>query len=60
MPDTRYRKNTGAVYALKYHLVFCPKYRRPVLTDETAVRLKQLLYVKAEELEIEIHALETE
>lgn len=58
MADTRYRKNADAVYALKYHLVFCPKYRRAVLTDDVATRLKQLLHVKAEELNIDILSLE--
>lgn len=50
MVDTRYRKNAGAVYTLKYHLVRCPKYRRPVLQNEVADRLKHLLYEKASEL----------
>src|SRR5215471_3479404 len=27
----KYAKNAGAVFSLKYHLVWCPKYRRPVL-----------------------------
>jgi hypothetical protein len=42
---TRYAKNAGAVYSLKYHLVWCPKYRRPVLTDEAveASRLQSRL-----------------
>lgn len=58
MSNTRYAKNAGAVFSLKYHLVWCPKYRRPVLETEVADRLKQLLYSKAEELELTIHALE--
>lgn len=58
MVDTRYKKNAGAVFSLKYHLVWCPKYRRPVLQNEVANRLKELLYLKAAELRIIIHALE--
>ncbi len=58
MVDTRYRKNAGAVYSLKYHIVFCPKYRRPVLVDDIASRLKELLTEKAQEIEAEIHTLE--
>ncbi|MBV8383105.1 MAG: transposase, partial [Planctomycetaceae bacterium] len=38
--DERYRKNAGAVYSLKYHIVWCPKYRRPVLVDAIADRLR--------------------
>lgn len=58
MVDTRYRKGASSVYSLKYHIVFCPKYRRSVLQNEIAVRLKELLYQKAEELKAEIHTLE--
>jgi putative transposase len=58
MADTRYRKNAGAVFTLKYHLVFCPKYRRPILGGELPQRLEQLLYAKAEELGATIHAME--
>jgi hypothetical protein len=48
--EARYRKNAGAVFSLKYHLVWCPKYRRPVLTGEVEARLRQLLGQKATEL----------
>lgn len=56
--EARYRKNTGAVFSLKYHIVFCPKYRKPVLVGEVETRLRQLLAEKAAELEMTIHALE--
>ena len=56
--SARYRKNAGAVFTLKYHLVFCPKYRKHVLQGEVAERLKELLYEKAAELEVEIHTME--
>ena len=48
--DSRYAQNAGAVFALKYHIVWCPKYRRPVLVDAVAGRLKDLLAAKADEL----------
>lgn len=53
-----YAHNAGAVYSLKYHLVFCPKYRKAVLGGQVEVRLKALLRAKAEELGITLHALE--
>lgn len=56
--DARYKKNAGAVFSLKYHVVWCPKYRRPVLDAPVAKRLETLLRRKAKELEMEIHALE--
>lgn len=58
MADTRYRKKAGAVFTLKYHLVFCPKYRRAILGGELKQRLEQLLSAKAEELGATIHAME--
>jgi putative transposase len=56
--EGRYAKNAGAVFSLKYHIVWCPKYRRPVLTAEVESRLRQLLAEKAAELGMTIHALE--
>src|SRR5437763_1711153 len=56
--EARYRKNAGAVFSLKYHLVFCPKYRRPVLTDAVERRLRELFVEKAVELDLTIHTLE--
>ncbi len=55
---SQYVNNAGAVFALKYHIVWCPKYRRPVLTDNVAKRLRKLLMEKAAELNMTIHALE--
>jgi putative transposase len=56
--DERYRKNMGAVYSLKYHIVWCPKFRRPVLVDAIADRLRALLMEKSAELGMTIRALE--
>ena len=54
----RYAKNNGAVFTLKFHLVWCPKFRRPVLVGAVEKRLVQLLRVIADELAATIHALE--
>lgn len=56
--DSRYSQNAGAVYSLKYHIVWCPKYRRPVLVEGVADRLRDLLAERATELGMTIHALE--
>ena len=58
MVDQRYRKNAGAVFALKYHLLWCPKYRLPVLVNGVKARLLELLEEKAEELEATMLAVE--
>ena len=56
--NQRYAKNAGAVFTLKFHLVWCPKYRRPVLVGPVENRLRALLREIAEQLEATIHALE--
>ncbi|MCW5969031.1 MAG: transposase [Blastocatellales bacterium] len=48
MPSERYRKNAGAVFTLKYHLVWRPKYRKAILGGMLAERLKELLYEKSD------------
>src|SRR5947209_13127392 len=37
------KSNRNIVYNCHYHIVFCPKYRRKVLTGGVDMRLKQLL-----------------
>jgi putative transposase len=58
MSETRYRKNAGSVFNLHLHLVWCPKYRKPVLVGDVETRLKELLYEKAAALNVEIEGLE--
>ena len=54
----RYARNAGAVFSLKYHVVWRPKYRRSVLVKPVDARLKILLTEKAEELGLTIHVME--
>jgi putative transposase len=54
----RYAKNAGAVFSLKVHLVWCPKYRRSVLVNGVDSRLKTLLTEKAVECGFVLHAVE--
>lgn len=58
MEHQGYVRNAGAVFSLTYHLVFCPKYRKPVLTCAVAERLQALLYAKAQELHATLYTLE--
>lgn len=53
-----YKSNNNVVYSCKYHVVWCPKYRRPVLDDEISERLKSILYETAEGVQAEIIELE--
>lgn len=58
MTNERWTTSNKAVYNIGYHLIWCPKYRRKVLVGNVEVRLKELLYQKANELGINIDALE--
>lgn len=56
--DKRFKSGKHVVYNLGYHIIWCPKYRRPVLTEEIATRLKELLLEKSSEEGWEIVELE--
>ena len=58
MSAERYRHIRGSVSTINCHFVWCPKYRRKVLTGAVAERLKELLYEKAAELYCTIKALD--
>lgn len=58
MPEARYRKNMGSVSNLNYHFVWCVKYRRNVLVEGVADRLKELIAERADVLKLEIAGLE--
>ena len=53
-----YVHKQGLVYKNQFHVVFCPKYRRPVLVDGVDVRLKEILLEKAAELDVRILSME--
>lgn len=55
---TRYRRNAGATFSLKYHFVWCPKYRRKVLVPPYDARLREIIAEVAAEAEMTIHAVE--
>lgn len=54
----KYAKNAGAVFSLKYHLVWCPKYRRQVLVAPVDARLKEVLAAVSESHGWTLHTLE--
>ncbi len=39
----KYKTNKNVVYSCKYHVVWCPKYRRKVLIGDVERRLKELI-----------------
>ena len=44
-----YGANRNIIFSCKYHVVFCPKYRRQVLVNGVDRRLKQIVAEVAEE-----------
>lgn len=53
-----FKSNKNIVYSCKYHVVWCPKYRRKVLIDGVDTRLKEILHEVVGETSGEILELE--
>ena len=53
-----YKSNNNIVYSCKYHVVWCPKYRRKVLVGKIEARLKELIQETCIELQSELIELE--
>ncbi len=54
----KYKTNNNVCYSCKYHVIWCPKYRRKVLTNGVDARLKELILQTADEHHAEIIELE--
>ena len=52
--NMKYKSNNNVVYSCKYHVVWCPKYRRKVLVNGVDVRLKELIKEVCDEYNIDI------
>lgn len=53
-----YKSNNNVVYACTYHVIFCPKYRRPVLVEGIDKRLETIIREVCLETTCDIAALE--
>src|SRR3712207_3213835 len=51
-----YRKTAHSVYALKYHIVWITKYRKPVLHGQVALRLRELVRQTCATLDVYIES----
>ena len=58
MAHERWTTSNKAVSHLGYHLIWCTKYRRKVLVDRAADRVKELLTEKAATLGLTIETME--
>jgi len=47
--NNRWKSSSHAVYNCGYHIIWCPKYRKKVLTGDIELRLKELLELKSKE-----------
>ena len=54
----KYKSNNNVVYSCKYHVVWCPKYRRKVLANGVDSRLKELIIQICQEIKVEIIEME--
>jgi putative transposase len=53
-----YKSNNNVVYSCKYHVVWCPKYRRKVLKNGIDTRLKELIQETCVEISADIIEME--
>ncbi len=56
--NKKYKSSNHLLYSCQYHVIFCPKYRRKVLTDGIDERLKELIMKKQEEYGYEVLDME--
>ena len=54
----KYKSNHNITYSCKYHVVWCPKYRRKVLSGDVEARLKELVKQVCEEYRIDLLEME--
>jgi len=58
MGTKRWTTSNKAVYNIGYHLIWCPKYRRKVLVDKVASRLRELFLETSTNLGVTIETME--
>ncbi len=56
--EQKYKSNNNIVYSCKYHIVWCPKYRRKVLIGNVETRLKELLIETCASMKVDIIEME--
>ena len=55
---SKFKSNNNIVYSCKYHVIWCPKYRRKVLIHGVDVRLKEIIQTVCDEHQAELIELE--
>ena len=54
----KYKSNNNVVFSCKYHVVWCPKYRRDVLVNDAGARLKEIIRQVCLETDSEVLEME--
>jgi Transposase and inactivated derivatives len=52
MDNETFKTNNNIVYSCKYHVVWCPKYRRKILTGNIEKRLMEIMFEKVQAIRI--------
>nr|WP_246046290.1 IS200/IS605 family transposase [Thermosporothrix hazakensis] len=58
MSRMSYKSNKNVLYSCKYHVVWCPKYRRKVLVEPIDTRLKQIIEEVCQEHQFDLLSME--
>ena len=53
-----YKSNNNIVYSCKYHVVWCPKYRKKILVGNVEKRLKQIVREVCHEFTVDLIEME--
>jgi len=53
-----YKSHRNVYYSCKYHVVWCPKYRRKVLVEQVAEQLQRIIHEVCNEHQAEVVSLE--
>ncbi len=56
--EQRYKSSRHTIFACDYHVIWCTKYRKQVLTSAIQERLKEIIMEKQEDYNYEVTALE--
>lgn len=56
--ERTFKSKRNVVYSCKYHIVFCPKYRRKVLLNGIDSRLKEISAEVASEMQVDVLDME--
>lgn len=58
MGRRQFKSNRNVVYSCKYHVIWCPKYRRKVLVDGVEHRLKEIIKEETSKMQADLIELE--